>query len=83
MSPAAIPISARTGTKGSLDAPAKLKASAFFFGDHAHDASDRLIVNKNGIYYDDDGIGRHAQVQIASFGKNACKSFTYHDFLII
>ena len=82
MSPAAIPISARTGTKGSLDAPAKLKASAFFFGDHAHDASDRLIVNKTGIYYDDDGIGRHAQVQIASFGKNACKSFTYHDFLI-
>lgn len=71
------------GKKGSLASPEKLKASAFFFGAHAHDASDRIIVNKTGIYYDDDGSGHHAQVQIASFGKNAYKSVTYHDFLII
>lgn len=60
-----------------------LKSSAFWTGSKAHDASDRIIYDKKAgiLYYDADGTGSAAQVQIASLPKNL--KMTHKDFLII
>ena len=44
-----------------------LKAGFFFAGVRAHDADDHIIYNKatGALYYDDDGIGAHAAIQLA------------------
>ena len=44
-----------------------LKANFFFAGASAHDRDDRIIYNRasGGLFYDDDGIGSHAAVQLA------------------
>ncbi|MBF9233414.1 calcium-binding protein [Microvirga alba] len=49
-----------------------LAKSAFWIGAEAHDASDRIIYNsKKGIlYYDADGSGKGAAIQIATLSKN-------------
>jgi serralysin len=49
-----------------------LARDAFYAGAAAHDASDRIIYNnKTGaLFYDDDGIGQHAAIQIATLSTN-------------
>jgi len=60
-----------------------LKSSAFGTGSKAHDASDRIIYDKKAgiLYYDADGTGHSAQVQIAKLSKNL--KMSHKDFLII
>jgi serralysin len=51
----------------ALGSVGALKVGFFFAGVHAHDVDDHIIYNKaNGaLYYDDDGIGAHAAIQLA------------------
>ncbi|MGO4705280.1 cadherin domain-containing protein [Microvirga sp. 2MCAF38] len=60
-----------------------LKASEFAIGTKAHDADDHIIYNKKtgALYYDADGTGSSAQVQIAKLSKNL--KMTYKDFYVI
>lgn len=60
-----------------------LTANAFQLGTAATDATDRIIYNKatGAVYYDDDGIGAHAAIQIATIGINL--TLTQADFVII
>jgi len=55
----------------------------FWTGKAAHDASDRIIYDKNAgaLYYDMDGTGRAAQVKIATLKKGL--SLTEEDFFVI
>ncbi|KAB0264475.1 M10 family metallopeptidase C-terminal domain-containing protein [Microvirga brassicacearum] len=48
-----------------------LTKSAFWSGDKAHDANDRVIYNKKtgALFYDSDGSGQTAAVQIATLSK--------------
>lgn len=72
------------GKKGSISKPAKLNKDAFFFGSHAHDSNDRIIVSKSGkIYYDADGIGKQSQIYIGSVSSKVAKAMTEKDFMII
>jgi Ca2+-binding RTX toxin-like protein len=58
--------------KGSEANPTKINKAFFRSGDKAKDANDYLIFNKkNGVlYYDADGSGGGAQVEIAKLAKN-------------
>ncbi len=60
-----------------------LKKDAFFAGSKAHDASDRIVYDKKtgALFYDDDGSGKHAAVQIAQLSKNL--KMTYLDVFIV
>ncbi|MGO4706687.1 calcium-binding protein [Microvirga sp. 2MCAF38] len=60
-----------------------LKASAFWIGPAAHDASDRIIYNKKegALYFDPDGTGPLQQVQFAIVSKNL--KMTAADFFVI
>ena len=60
-----------------------LKADALYTGAKAHDASDRIIYDskKGALYYDADGTGAAAQIQIATLTKNL--KMTYRDFFVI
>ena len=51
----------------------------------AHDASDRIIYNSTtgALYYDADGLGGSAAVQVALIGTSLHPSITYSDFLIV
>ena len=72
------------GKKGSIAKPQKLKKDAFFHGSKAHDRDDRVIVSKNGkIYYDADGTGHQAQIQIGTVTAKVAKAMTEKDFMII
>jgi len=68
---------AKAGPKGTL------KKDAFWIGAKAHDASDRIIYDKakGAIYYDPDGTGRAAPIQIATVSKKL--AFTEKEFLIV
>ncbi|WP_157961342.1 calcium-binding protein [Microvirga flavescens] len=60
-----------------------LKKNAFWIGDKAHDADDRIIVTKKGkVLYDVDGTGKKAAVEIATLEKVKVSTITYKDFLI-
>src|SRR4051794_6505687 len=50
----------------------ELKKAAFYTGAAAHDASDRIVYNKNtgALYYDQDGNGTHEAIQIATLPKH-------------
>ncbi|WP_112661842.1 calcium-binding protein [Microvirga flavescens] len=65
------------GRKGAL------KASAFWTGPAAHDASDRIIYDRKtgALYYDPDGTGALQQQQIATLSKNL--KMTAADFYVI
>ncbi|MGO4705198.1 hypothetical protein AB4072_05390 [Microvirga sp. 2MCAF38] len=73
------------GNKGSIKKPVKLSEGAFFKGEAAHDASDRIIVSKKTgkIYYDADGIGLQAKIHIATVTKAAVKAMGHGDFFVI
>lgn len=60
-----------------------LSKGAFYTGTKAHDADDRIIYNKKtgALFYDADGIGTKAAIQIATLSKNL--KMTYHDLFII
>lgn len=60
-----------------------LSKSAFHKGGEAHDANDRIIYNKKtgALFYDRDGNGDAAQIQIASLSKNL-KAISNADFFI-
>ncbi|MEE1613210.1 calcium-binding protein [Microvirga sp. CF3016] len=61
----------------------RLKSSAFWSGDSAHDRSDRIIYNDDTgyLYYDPDGTGSASQRTIAKLSKNL--SITEKDFFIV
>jgi Ca2+-binding RTX toxin-like protein len=71
------------GKTGTLTKPAKMKKDAFFIGSKAQDKEDRIIYdNKKGVlYYDADGSGKGAAVQIATLSKKLL--MTEKDFFII
>ncbi|WP_198411892.1 cadherin domain-containing protein [Microvirga flavescens] len=60
-----------------------IKSSEFYKGTQAHDKDDHIIYNKKtgALYYDADGTGAQAQVQIATLSKNL--KLTYRDFFVI
>jgi Ca2+-binding RTX toxin-like protein len=68
---------------GSSATPVKLKAAAFHAGSTAGDASDRVIYDKatGALYYDADGTGSLAQMQIAKLAKGL--GLTAADFFVI
>jgi len=61
----------------------RLPSTAFWDGLTAHDVSDRVIYDKahGALYYDADGIGKTAQVEIASLSKGL--KMTAADFLVV
>jgi len=61
----------------------RLSSAAFFIGDKANDAHDRIIYNnKTGaLLYDRDGSGPASPIQFAKVGKSL--PLTASDFLII
>ncbi|MBM6592947.1 calcium-binding protein [Microvirga pudoricolor] len=72
------------GRKGSEKKPALLSKDAFWIGKTgAHDATDRVIYdNKRGIlWYDADGTGPQAPIQIALMSKKL--KMTYKDFFVV
>jgi Ca2+-binding RTX toxin-like protein len=71
------------GKKGTSLKPAKFKKDAFHLGSKAHDADDRIIYNKKKgvLYYDADGAGGAAQVQIATLSKKL--KMTHKDFFVV
>ena len=60
-----------------------LSKGEFFLGNKAHDKNDHIIYNeKNGkLFYDDDGKGGDAKVQIATLDKHL--ELTHHDYQLI
>lgn len=60
-----------------------LAASAFWTGERAHDASDRIVYNKKTgvLLYDADGSGKGAALEIAKLAKNL--KLTASDFFVI
>lgn len=62
-----------------------LASTEFFVGAAAHDADDSIIYNKStgALYYDKDGTGISAAVQIAMVGTTSHPSLTYADFWVV
>jgi serralysin len=60
-----------------------LAKAAFYAGSSAHDASDRLIYNKKtgALFYDQDGNGDRAQIQIATLPKKL--KMSHLDFFVV
>ncbi|MGO4387393.1 hypothetical protein AB4Y85_07635 [Microvirga sp. 2YAF29] len=73
----------KLGKAGSEKKPAKLSKDFFTIGTKAADAKDYLIYNKKtgALYYDADGTGSAAQIQIAKVGKNL--KLTEKDFFVV
>ncbi len=68
---------------GTFSKPKKFKSDMFVNSKKAQDAEDRIVYDKKTgkLYYDQDGTGSKAQVQIATItNKTALK---YHDFFVI
>lgn len=70
---------------GSTTGIKNLLGSQFWAGTVAHDANDRIIYDQTtgALYYDADGNGRGAQVQIAIVGQSTHPALTYADFRVI
>ena len=71
-----------------LEAPGALAAGAFLASATATaalDADDRLIYNTatGQLWYDADGLGGQASVQIATFGASTPPALFYTDFMIV
>jgi serralysin len=56
-----------------LGSPGALNSALFFKGAAAHDSNDYIIYNSTTgkLYYDDDGTGSHAQVEICTITNKA------------
>jgi Ca2+-binding RTX toxin-like protein len=69
--------------KGTPDKAVKLSKSFFTIGDHARDKNDYLVYNKKAgiLYYDKDGSGKGAAVEIAKFSNKAAISYNDFDFI--
>lgn len=69
--------------KGTPTKPVKLDKDFFHTGTKAASADDHVIYNKKAgvLYYDADGAGGAAQVQVATLTKNL--KLTYSDFFVI
>jgi Ca2+-binding RTX toxin-like protein len=67
----------------ALGAAGRLKSAAFWTGDEAHDATDRVIYDRNDgiLYYDPDGHGAAEQVAVTKISKGL--KMTAADFQII
>ncbi|MET0531446.1 MAG: calcium-binding protein, partial [Microvirga sp.] len=74
----------KLGSKGSELKPAQLSKAAFWIGNKAHDANDRIIYNKQKgiLLYDEDGTGAKAAIQIAILDRNI-KKISEKDFFIV
>jgi len=72
----------KIGSTGSLNANAFYAYSGAVAG---HDADDRIIYNTSTgvLYYDADGSGKGAAVQIATVGASSHPTITYSDFQVI
>ncbi|MGO4526542.1 hypothetical protein AB4097_16965 [Microvirga sp. 2MCAF35] len=70
------------GKAGTMVAPKKMAAKAFYAGSKAHDNDDRIIFDKGKgvLYYDPDGDGAKAQIAIAKLPKKALGA---GDFFVI
>ncbi|MBD2749279.1 hypothetical protein IC232_21600 [Microvirga sp. BT688] len=73
----------KLGNKGSEAAPAQLKKSFFTIGDKAKDKDDYIVYSKKTgkLYFDVDGSGSKAAVEIASLSKKL--AMTNKDFFVI
>jgi len=60
-----------------------IKSAEFYQGVQAHDKSDHIIFDKKtgALFYDADGTGSIAQIQIATLSKNL--KLTYKDFFVV
>ena len=60
-----------------------IKSAEFYQGVKAHDKSDHIIFDKKtgALFYDADGTGSIAQIQIATLSKNL--KLTYKDFFVV
>ncbi len=67
----------------SAGSTGRLKSAAFWTGDAAHDASDRVIYDREDgiLYYDSDGTGTDEQVAFAKLATGL--RMTYADFQIV
>ncbi|RDI59915.1 calcium-binding protein [Microvirga subterranea] len=73
----------KLGSKGSEGGPAALNKNFFTVGSHAKDKNDYVFYDprKAKLYYDEDGSGAKAAVEIASLSKNL--KLTADDFRVI
>ncbi len=73
----------KLGKKGSEAAPAQLKKSFFVLGEKAKDKDDYIIYSKKTgkLYFDADGSGSKAAVEIATLSKKL--AMTNKDFFVI
>ncbi|MBJ6127054.1 calcium-binding protein [Microvirga splendida] len=76
-------IFSKLGKKGSEAAPAQLKKSFFKVTDKAKDKDDYIVYNKKTgkLFYDVDGSGSKAAVEIATLSKKL--AMTHKDFFVI
>lgn len=60
-----------------------LASGAFYTGSKAHDSSDRIVYDKASgkLWYDDDGSGSHAAVQVALLDKGLALAATHFDII--
>jgi len=64
-------------------AAGQLASAAFWTGSKAHDSSDRIVYDaaRGSLYYDADGTGKTASVEIAQLSKNL--KMTASDFVVV
>ena len=76
-------IALENGVFTAVGANGTLASAAFYKGAAAHDSSDRIIYNPatGAVFYDSDGTGAAAAVQIATIGTNL--SVTNADFFVV
>jgi len=73
---------------GELGSPGALQSSAFWKGvgvSQGHDSDDRILYDTSSgkLYYDADGGGSIAAVQVALIGTSTHVNLDYKDFLIV
>lgn len=73
----------KLGKKGSEAKPEKLNKKYFTIGSEAKDSNDYVVYDKKKgrLYYDSDGSGSKAALEIAALTKGL--KMTYHEFFVI
>ena len=69
----------------AIGSPGTLSSAAFYAGTAAHDADDRIIydIKTGGLFYDADGDGAGAQIQIAIIGTVSHPTLANTDFTVV